>query len=182
MAVDHSRLLTYEDYAAFPDDGTRREIIQGRVVVTPAPTTRHQRLVLRFGALFHDHLRQHGGGEAFIAPTDVLLSEHDIVQPDVLFIADERGEIVTEANIAGTPTLAIEIVSDPRTDRVRKRDLYARTGAAEYWIVDPDADRIEVHRLDGSTYGKPKIYERGETLTTPLLPGLHVDLEDLLRR
>ena len=70
----------------------------------------------------------------------------------------------------GVPALVIEIVSDNRMDRVRKRDIYARVGVDEYWIVDPEADRIEVYRLIGNLYAKPEIYEAGETLVYGPLP------------
>ncbi len=76
----------------------------------------------------------------------------------------------------------VEVVSDPRTDRVRKRDLYARHGVPEYWVVDPDADRVEVYRLRASSYPKPSIVEPGEVLTSMSLPLLRVDVAALLAR
>lgn len=182
MAVDPHRLLTYEDYAAFPDDGIHREIVNGAVFELSAPNVRHQRLVGRLFRFLADYLDLHGGGEVFVSPIDVLLSEHDIVQPDVVFVADDQAGIVTAPNLAGTPTLVVEVVSDPRHDRVRKRALYAQAGVLEYWIVDPEADRIEVHRLAEGRYGKPEILEPGDALTTGLLPGLRVDTGYLLRR
>lgn len=182
MAVEPRMLLTYEDYASFPDDGIRREIIDGEVYALSAPKVRHQRLVGRMFRVLADHVDRAGGGEVFISPIDVLLSKHDIVQPDVVFVADERAGIVTEPNLRGTPSLLVEVVSDPRHDRVRKRALYARAEVGEHWIVDPDADRIEVHRLGPSGYGKPEIFEPGDTLTTGLLPGLLLNVAQLLER
>jgi Uma2 family endonuclease len=182
MAVEPKRLLTYEDFLAFPDDGVRREIIDGEAFVTPAPVIRHQRLVgFLFNALYN-HVEAHGGGLTFVSPVDVRLSEHDVVEPDIVFVADDRLGIIQEKYILGSPSLLIEVVSDPRTDRVRKRDLYARAGVPEYWVVDPDADRVEVYRLETDRYPKPAIVEPGERFGTDLLPGLAIDATDLFAR
>jgi Uma2 family endonuclease len=181
MAAEPSTLLTYEDFLALPDDGVRREIIDGEVVVTPSPNVRHQDLAGYIFNALYNHIRAHGGGRVFIAPLDVRLSEHDIVEPDVLFVASERTRIIEKNYLLGTPTLCVEVVSDPRTDRVRKRELYARTGVRTYWIVDPEADRVEVHRLEGTRYGKPEILETGDTLTLMELPGFSIDVAELFR-
>jgi Uma2 family endonuclease len=182
MAVLPQPRLTYEDYASFPDDGIRRELIDGEVLVTPSPVTRHQRIVLRLARFLADHVDTHHTGEVFIAPFDVVLSRHDVVQPDIILVATPDSGIVTEANLQGPPTLVVEVVSDPRTDRVRKRALYARYGVPEYWIVDPDADRVEVYLLEGSSYPKPSIIEPGEVLASPSLPQLSIDITGLLAR
>ena len=183
MAVLPRSKLTYGDYASFPDDGIRRELIDGEVHVTPSPVTRHQRIALRMARSLADHVDAHHAGEVFVAPYDVVLSRHDVVQPDVLFVATLDTGIVTEANIQGSPTLVVEVVSDPRMDRVRKRELYARHGVPEYWIVDPDADRVEVYRLEGgASYPKPSILEPGDALGSPSLSQLSIDVAGLLAR
>jgi Uma2 family endonuclease len=174
--------LTYEDLASFPDDGLRRELLDGELIVTPAPRLRHQDVVLRLGMAFGNHLSAHGGGRVFIAPADVVLSDRDVLEPDVLFIADSQVSILTEANVRGAPSLVIEVLSDPRVDRVRKRDAYARFGVPEYWIADPDADRVEVYGLAGGRYAKPEIFEPGDRLTYAGLPGLTIDVAELFAR
>ncbi len=175
--------LTYADLASYPDDGLRREIIDGELIVTPAPRLRHQEVLARLHLIFGNHVAASGGGKVFFAPVDVVLSDSNVVEPDLLFIADEQTDLMTEANVQGAPALVVEVLSQPRIDRVRKRDLYARFGAAQYWIVDPDADRVEVYRLGGDErYPKPEIFEPGETLTYERLPGLRVDLAQLFAR
>jgi Uma2 family endonuclease len=149
MSVRPSRPWTYEDYLDFPDDGKRYEIVDGEVHVTPAPLFRHQDIVLFVARKVADHLDRHGGGRVFIAPADVILSPTDVVQPDVLFVAGADIHRITPANLQGPPTLAVEVLSDPRHDRVRKRRLYAHFGVPEYWLVDPDGERVEVYRLAG---------------------------------
>ena len=182
MAVRPQK-LTYVDYAAFPDDGLRREIIDGEVFVTPAANTRHQNIVGRIFVAMATHLSTRGGGQVFVAPYDVVLSDDNVVQPDIVFVETSRLNVITDANIRGIPTLVVEVVSDPRHDRVRKRDLYGSAGVPVYWIVDPDADRVEVYRLESTgTYGKPEILEPGDTMALDALPGLAIDIAVLLRR
>ncbi len=181
--MPEQRLLTYADLASFPDDdGLRRELLDGELVVSPAPRLRHQDVSGRLYLAMATHITEQGGGRVYYAPVDVVLSDINVLEPDLLFIAEDQLEILTEMNVQGAPALAIEVLSKPHIDRVRKRDIYARFGVPEYWIVDTDSDRVEVHRLDGDRYAKPEIIEPGETLTTPLLPGLVVDVANLLRR
>ncbi len=180
--MPESATFTYADLAAFPDDGLRREIIDGELIVSPSPRTRHQRIVARLFLVLGNHVEASGGGEVFFAPLDVVFSDRNVVEPDLLFVPDDRSEILTELNVQGSPALVVEVLSDPRIDRVRKRDLYARFGVPEYWVVDPDADRVEVYRLRGDQYGKPEIVEPGEILGYERLPGLSVDLTKLFMR
>lgn len=175
-----STKLTYEDYLLFPDDGKRHEIIEGDHYVTPAPKTKHQRVLNNLSGLFYIYLQRTNAGRVFSAPTDVVLSEMDVVQPDLLFVSADRASIVTEDNIQGAPDIVVEILSDTtrRTDEVIKRKLYERYAVPEYWIVDPVLETIKIHRLSEQAYvrlaelGK----EANDTLTTALLPDLHLPL------
>ncbi len=178
--MERAGTLTYEDLLAFPDDGLRRELIDGELIVSPSPKTRHQTISVRLTLALGNHIETHGGAKVFHAPLDTLFSERDVVEPDLLVVLDDQQEIITEPNIKGVPALLIEIVSDPRLDRVRKRDLYERVGVPEYWIVDPDADRVEVFRLGDLGYGKPVILEPGDELTFEPLQGLRILVADLL--
>ncbi len=180
MSVHPSTRSTYEDYLGFPADGKRYEIVDGEVYVTPAPNTRHQDIVGWVFVRLHEHVARHGGGRVFVAPYDVVLSETDVVQPDVLFVAEADAHRITAANLQGPPTLAVEVLSDPRHDLVRKRRLYAAFGVKEYWVVNVDGERVEVHRLQGGRYPTPTLLEGGATLTTELLPGLSLDVAELL--
>ncbi len=174
--------LTYADLETIPDDGLRRELLDGELIVTPSPRVRHQDLAGDLFVLFKNHLAAHGGGRAFIAPLDIILSDRNVVEPDMIFVAADQAQLITEKNIQGAPALLIEVLSNPRIDRVRKRDIYERFGIAEYWVVDPDADRIEVHQLRDGRYGKPAIFEPGDVLSYERLPGLSIDLRALLAR
>jgi Uma2 family endonuclease len=175
--------FTYEDYLLFPDDGKRHELLDGERFVTPAPSTQHQRL---FGNLLYslkDHLRQTGAGDVFGAPTDVVLSGFDVVQPDLLFVSAARTSIITEKNIQGAPDLVIEILSEAtrKTDEVIKRKLYERHGVSEYWIVDPDLATVKVYRMTGRGYARAAelFQEANDKLETPLLPGFSLALSQI---
>ena len=180
MAVEQPRTLTYADYAALPDDGRRFELIDGELFEMAAPSTRHQDLVLRLGIDFGLHVRRQGSGRVYVAPCDVVLSDTVTVQPDVVYLAEADVHRITAPNLQGPPTLVVEVLSVPRHDLVRKRELYARFAVPEYWVVHPDADRVEVYRLLGAAYAKPEVFEPGELLATDLVPGLTIDLGELL--
>src|SRR5829696_4755988 len=131
--------LTYTDYLLFPEDGRRHEILDGEHYVTAAPFLRHQALVVELAAALHPFIRSNKLGRLFVAPADVVLSRHDIVQPDLVFISTERLHILTERNIQGAPDLVIEILSEStrRTDGGVKLATYERFGVRECWLADP---------------------------------------------
>ncbi|MDH5586776.1 MAG: Uma2 family endonuclease [Nitrospirota bacterium] len=175
--------FTYEDFLLFPEDGKRHELLDGDHFVTPAPTTRHQRLSLRLSTAIEVFLKDHPIGELFVAPCDVVLSNVDVVEPDLLFVASSHAAIITERNIQGPPDLVVEILSDStrKTDEVIKRKLYERFGITEYWIIDPVLDSIKIYRKTENGYAPAQTLTQEDTthLTTPLLPGLQVPLADL---
>jgi Uma2 family endonuclease len=153
MAMPRVR-LTYEDYAALPDDGRRYEIHDGELSVTPAPGTRHQRISGTLYARLRAHVEATGLGEVLYAPVDVILANTSIVQPDLIYIASAQASRVSARGIEGAPTLAVEILS-PSTgliDRSTKLQLYARHGVPYYWIVDADARAIEAYDLADGAY------------------------------
>lgn len=134
----------YEDLESFPDDGLRREILGGELYVTPSPIPRHQNVVLEFARRLADYAEK-AGGKTYIAPLDTVLSAQNVVEPDVIYIAPDRMHTLGTKAIIGVPSLVVEVLSPgtAKTDRGRKRDIYARFGIPEYWIVDPDANTIE---------------------------------------
>jgi Uma2 family endonuclease len=147
-------LLTYSDYAALPDDGRRYELHQGELSVTPAPGTRHQEAIVNLIGFLLQHVRSRGLGKVFVAPTDCILSNVTVVQPDVFYIAADRLTIISERGIEGAPTMVVEVLS-PSTahlDRGRKMTLYAEHGVPYYWIVDPEGRSVEAYTLTGTAY------------------------------
>ena len=143
-----------------------------------APADKHQKIILLLAIRLHQFVSGNNLGEIRIAPLDVVLSNHDVAQPDILFVSRRRAAVITDANIQGAPDLAVEVLS-PSTeghDRGYKRELYARHGVMEYWLVDPDLETIEVLTPGNGGFIRYALYERRETLTSPLLPGLAIDL------
>ncbi|HLG57949.1 MAG TPA: Uma2 family endonuclease [Vicinamibacterales bacterium] len=173
--------LTYEDFLLFPDDGKRHELIDGEHYVTPSPNMGHQRVLGKLYLAIGNHLAAHPIGEVFFAPLDVVMSDHDIVEPDLLYVSQERAaEILIPQHVRGVPELVIEIASKGtrKRDETIKRRLYERAGVIEYWIVDPKHEVVRVYRNTGKGFEPPLELRRdaGDTLTTALMPGLEVAL------
>ena len=175
--------LTYDDFVHFPDDGKRHELIDGEHYVTPSPNLKHQSIV---GNLFGDiwsFLKEHPLGTVFGAPFDVVFSDFDVVEPDVLFVSKARRKVLTPKNIQGAPDLVVEVGSPGtrRRDEPIKHQLYERFGVSEYWVVDPDIDVIKVYRLADGRYTRVSeiTHNAGDVLTTPLLPGLELSLAEI---
>ena len=181
---DSGTKLTYDDLEGMPDDGVRRELIDGELYVTPSPNRKHQSIVLNLGYLMKAHLRQSQAGRVFVAPFDVLLSRIDVVEPDVLYISRARqDEVLTAKHVVGAPDLVVEVGSPGtrRTDERVKQRLYERFAVPEYWIVDPDLDAIKVFRLVEMRYQRVQelSLDAGGVLTTSLLPGLEMPLVEI---
>jgi Uma2 family endonuclease len=177
--------LTYADYVRLPDDGLRHEIIDGEHYVTPSPTVRHQQVSGRLFHLVQLHLDTHPIGTIFYAPLDALLSQFDIVVPDLVYISNDRSRFLTSKNLQGPPDLVIEILSPgtARRDQRLKRNLYERAGVQEYWLVDPLRDVIDVYRAESAgVFAAREEYARTATLTTPLFPGLEIPLDRVFAR
>ena len=173
-----TRPLIYDDLLQMPDDGKRYEIVGGELYVSPSPVPKHQELAHRLTLLIGNHVRDHKIGKLYSAPLDVRLTEHDIVEPDLLFIGTERLGIIGGTTINGAPDLLIEVLS-PSTrvrDETLKADLYARSGVREYWLVDPVARTLVIHALDDGRWVPTGSAERPESR---VLPDLMVDVRAL---
>jgi Uma2 family endonuclease len=180
MAPQTSSRLTYEDYLELPDDGKHYELIEGELILNPAPVPRHQLIALNVAGELRTYRRQHGGGRAMGAPIDVVLAEDVVVQPDAIFIRTERMSIVSDKNIQGAPDLVVEVLSEStrRRDEIVKRKLYERYGVDEYWIVDPVLEVVKIYRRVGESFARAVEIstETGGTITSPLLPGFALDV------
>ena len=178
--------LTYDDFVHFPDDGKRHEVIDGEHYVTPSPNDKHQTVLGNLHLLLGNWLRVHPIGKVWLAPFDVVFSRFDVVEPDLLYVSNERrARILTEANVQGTPELVVEIGSPStrRRDETVKRELYERAGVSEYWFVDTKIDAVRAYRRDGTRFAPPEEFflEAGDVLTTALLPGLELPLSEIFR-
>ena len=181
MATERSQIkFTYEDYKHTPED-KRYELLDGELIMVLAPRTAHQRTSRDILIPINTFVAENDLGEVFIAPCDVVLSDTDVVQPDLLFVSKERSHIINEDNICGAPDLVIEVLS-PSTaqrDRTLKRTLYALHGVPEYWQADTDAKIAMVLTLDNGEYKVAGIYGEGQTLVSPLLQGFTLEIDKI---
>lgn len=180
MVTKPATKLTYADYLNAPGE-ERYELIDGGLVVVGSPSIAHQTVSMGLSLEVGNFVRERALGQVFHAPTDVILTDTDVVQPDLVFVSKERGHVVTSANIQGAPDLVVEILS-PSTaslDRTTKRDLYAEHGVKEYWIADPAAQTVAVMLLKDGGFDVVGEYGREDTLTSPTLEGLTLDLNKL---
>jgi Uma2 family endonuclease len=181
MATESSAPTIYDELALFPEDDLRREIIDGELLVTPAPGTRHQEAVGEMFIALQLHARRHGG-RAYVAPTDVFFSDGNVVEPDVLFILPEHLSRIEPKYINGAPDIVVEVSSPSshRIELVQKLELYERFSVPEYWYVDLQADRIEIHRLVDGRYAVPTLLRRGDVLRSKQVPGFERPVDDIL--
>lgn len=176
-----ARRWTYEEYYRLDDD-QRYEIIDGNLLMAPAPDTWHQDWSRELSLLVVSHVKRHKLGKVFIAPVDVVLDAENTVQPDIVFIAAANAGIIQRRAIFGTPDLLVELVSPSsvRRDRYDKRELYARFGVKEYWIGDPANKSLEILTLDEGLYELHCCAEETGKLVSRVLPGLEFDLSEIL--
>ena len=181
MAIPNPLIkFTYEDYLNTPED-KRYELLDGDLVALSSPEEFHQRVSILLGAKLVQFAVEHSLGRVYHAPFDVVLSDMDVVQPDLIFVSNERADIITPANIQGAPDLVVEILS-PSTaarDKTFKRSLYARHGITEYWMVDLTEKTITVLRLDERGFEARRYLRRREILTSPTLQGFTLNLDDI---
>ncbi len=172
--------LTYADYLKTSDD-ERYELLNGELVMPPAPLLHHQYVQIKLSTKLDAFVEKRNLGVVYPTPTDVVLSDTDVVQPDILFVSNERSHILTRENVRGAPDLVVEILSPATAERDRtvKLDLYAQHGVKEYWIVDPDVGTVTVLLQRGSGFDVISVYGEGETLRSQTLAGFSVALQEI---
>ncbi len=170
----------YNDYLLLPED-KRYELLDGELYLNPAPNIKHQLISGNLEIVLALHVRSRDLGVILHAPCDVLLSEEDVVQPDILFVRKERAGITGQANIKGAPDLVVEILSASTRSRdlELKRKTYARFGVQEYWIVDPDEETVEILVWHEAGYQRAATYSKPDTVSSPLFPDLRLPLSEV---
>jgi len=174
--------LTYEDYLTFPDnDGIRKEIIEGELFMSPAPSIIHQRILRKLSFIINEYVNKNDLGEIFFAPCDIIFSNINIVQPDLIFISKENYQILTDLNIQGAPDLLVEILS-PSTkenDRIFKKHIYEKFGVKEYWIVDPESETVEIWEMKNTKFQLAVKASKNQLIKSQLLEGLQINLSEI---
>ncbi len=170
---------TYDDYAALPDDGQRYEIVNGVLVMAPAPSPAHQDIVGEIYACLRTQVKLAGLGRVFMGPLDVVLGAKNVFQPDVLVVLNAHLDRIQAKKMVGAPDLVVEVVSPGSgvMDRIARYAVYARAGIPEYWFVKPEKQTVEVFVLEDGEYRSLGIFGGQQTLPSRVVPGLPVRVE-----
>jgi Uma2 family endonuclease len=175
--------VTYYQYLKINDD-KRYEIIKGELFMSPAPNTKHQRIIKKLTCLIEDYLIQKKDkGEIFISPIDVVFSEEDVLQPDIVYVSEKNQEIIQERGIFGVPDIVIEVISSgsERTDLLEKKRIYEEYKVKEYWIVFPREEFIVVweYKEELSRYVERGVYIKEKELESGVIDGLKIGLKEV---
>ena len=175
--------ITRYDYADMPQGPPYYQVVEGDLVMSPAPETAHQRIVLNIAYLLRKYLEKRRVGELFIAPLDVFLSEINVYQPDLIFVSNSRRAIITERGIEGAPDLVVEALSPgtARLDKGSKRKIYARTGVEEFWLADPATRTLQVYALQRDAETASATYGANAVFKSACFPTLRIQTKLIFR-
>ncbi|HME55320.1 MAG TPA: Uma2 family endonuclease [Candidatus Lokiarchaeia archaeon] len=176
----------YSDIQSIPEwpEGPLIELIKGDLYMVPSPNVNHQRISRRLEWLILEFLRNNPLGEIFHAPVDVVLSEKDVVVPDVFCILENNRNKIQSENIQGAPDFIIEILSlDRKKDLILKKKLYEHYGVKEYWIIDSEENQVESYVLneDNGFFENKKIYRAEDTIASIILHGFAIMVQQLFQ-
>ncbi|MBI5181925.1 MAG: Uma2 family endonuclease [Nitrospirae bacterium] len=174
---------TYNDYLLIEDE-KRYEVMKGELIMVPAPFTIHQRIQINLAVILSNFVRDKKLGEVLVAPTDVVLAEDVVVQPDILFISNKRLDIIKEAAIIGSPDLVVEIVSPSSAayDTIEKRDEYEKYGVKEYWLVFPQEKTVEVLTVEKGIYKEFCKARKTGIVKSKIIEGLTVEIKEIFEQ
>ncbi len=177
------KFFTYQDYQNLPDDDFRYQLIEGELVMAPAPKIVHQMVKREIEFNLNNFIKDKKIGELLDAPCDVYFDEHNVFQPDILFISKEKLDIITEDNIKGAPDLIVEILSPSSAyyDLIVKKEIYEKSGVKEYWIVDPMRQWIEIHILEQRKFKLRQRLEKQGVLKSSVLKDFKLDIKKIFK-
>ncbi len=168
--------FTYKDLLSAPDDRNRYEIFGGELILSPAPSLEHQRVIKNLVRIMIEYAEGQNFGKVLFAPRDVYFSDTTVVEPDILFVSDARRDIMDKDKVNGAPDFIAEIISESTESRDRdfKNRLYAREGVKEYWIVDPNAKSIEVYHLESGGFKQVGKFVGENRILSPYFSGMEL--------
>ena len=178
--IDFTKKWTYDAYRNLDDD-RRYEIIEGELLMAPAPNLYHQKVSRNLEFLLHNYVKEKGLGEIFYAPVDVILDSENVVQPDIVFVSKKRSALLQHGGIMGSPDVSIEIISPSSTyrDHDQKKLLYQNFGVNEYWIVDPANRVIEIFVLVENIYQLHQISVEKGLVKSKMIDGFEFELSEI---
>ncbi|MDL1956170.1 MAG: Uma2 family endonuclease [Candidatus Desulfofervidus auxilii] len=180
IAIPKKKKYTYEDYAKLPE-GAPYQLINGELIITPAPTPYHQYISGNIYSILKEFVEKNNLGQVYYSPIDVYFEETETYQPDIIFISKERLNIIKETKIEGAPNLIIEILS-PATayyDLRKKFKVYEKHGVKEYWIVDPEEKSIEIYINEKQKFILVETKNKTGTIKSQLLKNFEIELEKI---
>lgn len=183
-ARSHMPPCTVEDYKLMPETGPRYQLVEGDLLMAPAPNRYHQDISRNLEYLLLRFLEENPIGILYHAPFDVYLDDINVLQPDIAVILTANRGILTDAGAEGAPDFIVEILS-PKTRRIDldpKKKVYGRCGVKELWMIDPEPQRVEVFELPRSTDQPAHVWGIDSTLTSPLFPGLAISAARVFAR
>ena len=174
---------TYDDMITFLPEESRFEIVDNVLFEMTSPSTIHQRVSVKLLSLFLNYISQHASGEIFHAPLDLVLNQGNVVQPDLIYISNEKKSIIERKGIFGPPDIVVEIIS-PSThvrDIAVKKDLYEKFGVTEFWLIDPLNEAFEIFTLQNNKYKVFAFANTSGIVESHQLNGLVINLEELFK-
>jgi Uma2 family endonuclease len=183
MAPAEALKITAEEYRLMPETGPRYQLIEGELCMAPAPDRYHQDISRNLEFILLKYLEKNPLGVLYDAPFDVYLGRHDVFQPDICFISNERRSILTKAGAEGAPDFVVEILSPKasRLDKVPKKKGYAAAGVKELWIIDPARKTIDVFDFQRDADHPARSHSENATFTSSLFPGLKFRAAEIFR-
>ena len=180
IEVPQKEVYTYEDYAKLPE-GAPYQLVGGRLVVTPAPSTHHQDISMRLSVKLAGLVMERDLGKVFCAPIDVYFEETETYQPDIIFISKQRLHIIEPERVKGAPDLVVEILSPTSAyyDLRKKLKIYEKHGVREYWIVDPEGKNIIIYENRAGKFVLAQEVEEKGKVESKVIPGFELEAESI---
>lgn len=182
QSIIREQSLTYDDYARL-DDGNRYELVDGKLeMMSPGPSVTHQMI----SAEMQFKINESCGNDYFVlnAPIDLILSQKEVRQPDLVLIHRSRLNILSKQGIIGTPDLVSEILSPStlRRDKLDKLKVYAKFSIPEYWIIDPASGVLEQYILENGRFELHNLFQEDDTIHSTRLPCISFTMNEIRSR
>ena len=182
VRIPKPRLLTYDDYVRLtPSDSGNYELHNGQIIYMASPIPAHQKVSMRLSSRLFNHIDRHKLGEILTAPMDVVFTPNDTVQPDILFLSNERMHLLGNKKIEGAPDLVVEILSPSNSPKEMgyKKILYEMCGVREYWVINYDKKTLaQYENVDGEFFMRC-IFQKTDTLTALCIKDFQTPMNEL---
>jgi Uma2 family endonuclease len=183
MALARAAVFTAEEYRLMPDDGKRYEVLEGELLMSPAPERWHQGIASNLHSILRQYLEKNRIGVVYMAPCDVYFDDFNVAQPDLIFVSKARKRTLVKEGIVGAPDLLVEIYSPGTVQRdLKKRRIYAAHGVIEYWFVDGRNNTVEVYYFKKDREKPAFVKKENESFTSPCLPGLRISCAKIFEK